>query len=236
MSETDAPMIIRDQTAASVATTIPAGDSDGLYTLTCLLLGGTLEVTDLLLNRSRVWRATMAAAPKHLLAPDDETNADLLRYALTGLIIESQRRIRDQAILWRDLLLRSAGIAETVTRPVAQSWLLAPVRPSVVGLTHRSKAELARLIDQGRIEEAVGRHLARELTDDMVTLVLAYLGDKPEVRDFMQAQGTSLAGEVVDGVRDRSKTADAQIETLVHRLFRVGPRAPSSPSAKNASA
>jgi hypothetical protein len=177
-------------------------------------------------------RATIAAEPKLLPAPSDESNVDLLRYALIGLLIEGERRIVDHTLWLGNLLLRSAGIAATVARPVTRSWLLAPVRPSFVALAHRCETELARLIDQGRLEEAVSRLLTREVADEMVALVLAYLGDKPEVRDLIQAQGTSLAGEVVDEVRDRSKAADTLMETVVHRLFRVAPRTPSSPPTR----
>jgi hypothetical protein len=227
--QTTAPPVVLGNEAVPRVEPPPASEPDAFYLLSTLLVGGTLEVTNLLLTRARLWRTSRTAEPKLLPAPEDETTVDLLRYALIGLLIESTHHLHDQTLWWGDLLLRSAGKAATVTRPVTRSWLLAPVRPFLVALAQRGESELARLIHQGRLEETASRLLTRELTDDMVTLVIAYLSDKPEVRRLIQEQGFSLAGEVVDEVRDRSKTADAQIETLVHRLFRRAPRTPAAP-------
>jgi hypothetical protein len=212
--------------------TSPTSEPDALYVLTCLLVGGTVEVMDVLLARARLWRANVAAEPKLLPAPSNETDSDRLRYLLIGLLIESERHLRDQTFRLGNLLLYSADLATSMARPALRSWLLAPVRPWILSLVRRGETERERLIHQGRLEEAVSRLLTREITDEVMELVLAYLGNKPEVRRLIQDQGTSLAGEVVDEVRDRSKAADTRIETLIHGLFNRVPRTPSSPPAQ----
>lgn len=220
---TGSPAVITDK-AGPMVETPPKSEPDALYVLTCLLVGGTVEVMDVLLARARLWRATVAAEPKLLPAPSNETQSDLLRYLLIGLLLESERYLRDQTLQLGNLLLHSADLAAGIARPALRSWLLAPVRPWLLSLAHLGETERARLIHQGRLEEAVSRLLTREITDEVVDLVLAYLGNKPEVRRLIQDQGTSLAGAVVDEVRDRSKTADTRIETLIHSLFNRVPR------------
>ncbi|HMN26804.1 MAG TPA: hypothetical protein PKE45_01525 [Caldilineaceae bacterium] len=209
--------------------TASTGEPDGLHLLTYLLVGGAIEVTDLLLARARQKRATFTAEPTLLPAPSNESNVDLLRYALIGLLIEGERRVREQTLRLSDLVVRSASTATTIASPLTRSWLLAPVRPLFTALTSRGETELARLIHQGRLEEAVSRLLTKEIADDIVSLVLDYMGDKPEIRDLIQSQGTTLAGEVVDEVRGRSQQADTLLETMVHRLFGMAARPPSSP-------
>lgn len=203
----------------------PPDDPAALYVLTCLLVGGAVEISDAVLAQARRWRAELEAEPKLLPAPGSETGADLLRYALIGLIFAGERTARSQTRRLGRLVLGSVDVATAVARPLTRSWLTAPLRRPLTALAQRGQLEAARLVQQGRLEEAVSRLLARKITNETVELVLDYLSDKPEVRRLLQQQSVGLADEVVSEVRGRSIAADAFLETLVRRLLNRAPRA-----------
>ena len=109
------------------------------------------------------------------------------------------------------------------------SWLMAPFRQPLRSLSRQTQAEMTRLIHRGRIEEAISRVMTTELTDEMVSVLLAYLGDKPEVRRLIREQGMSMGEEIVDEVRNQSASVDARVESIVRRLLNRTPRPPSPP-------
>jgi hypothetical protein len=201
-------------------------DPAALYVLTCLLVGGAVEISDAVLARARRWRAELDAEPKLLPAPGNETGADLLRYALIGLIFAGERSARSQTRRLGRLVLGSVGVAAAAARPLTRSWLTAPLHRPLAALAQRGQLEAARLVQQGRLEEAASRLLAREITNETIDLVLDYLSAKPEVRRLLQQQSMGLADEVVSEVRGRSIAADAFLEKLVRRLLNRAPRTP----------
>src|SRR4051812_47889641 len=73
---------------------------DALHLFTCLLVGGGVEATELLLEHARAWQARFAATPRLLPPPGEQSSADLVRYALVGLIFEGEEQIRDYTAWW----------------------------------------------------------------------------------------------------------------------------------------
>jgi hypothetical protein len=209
----------------SVTTYRPdASELDLLYVLTCLLVGGAVELSELLVELARSWQARANASPKLLAPPTNETSTDLLRYAVVGFLFEGQQRIRSQTVSLGNWVAGSANMAANAARPVTNSWLMTPLRRPMQAFVRQCETEAARLIHRGRIEEAVSRIMARELSDEAVSLLLGYLGDKPEVRTLIQEQGFSMADEVMGEMQEVGVAADTFLETVVRRILHRGPR------------
>jgi hypothetical protein len=201
-----------------------ANELDLLYVLTCLLVGGAVELSEALVDLARSWQARANASPKLLAPPTSETSTDLLRYAVVGILFEGQQRIRSQTVRLGEIVASSVNMAASAARPVTNSWLMTPLRRPAQTFANQCESELARWIHRGRIEEAVSRLMARELSDETVSLLLGYLGDKPEVRSLIQQQGLSMAGEVMGEVQKQGAAADTFLENVVRRLLQRGPR------------
>jgi hypothetical protein len=230
---TTAPMVIEGE-ARTITEPRKADAPDALHLLTLLAVGGGVEAADLILTHTRAWHARFTAEPRLLPMPKDESATDLLRYALIGLIFDTEEKLRDNTAQWGNQLLLTIGQASEKARPITDSWLMGPLRRPLQSLQRQMEGDLARLIRRGRMEEAVSRLMATDVTDEMVTVVLEYLGTKPEVRTLTNEQGVTMAGEVIDQVRDQSMAADSYVESIVRRILRRGPRQPSPPSSSGA--
>lgn len=204
---------------------------EGIYALTSLLVGGAVEAADIAIARVQKWQAEYHAQPALLSPPYNETRADRLRYILIGLIFESEEFIRSRTGWLGNLALNAASKADQLARPVTGSWLMAPFVRPLRSLSRQAQTDLERLLHRGRMEETVSRIMTKELADEAVERVLEYLSDKPELRQLIQEQGTSLAGEIVDTARGRAVNADAKVERVMRSLLDRGPRQPSSPIA-----
>jgi hypothetical protein len=230
---TTTPVVIEGE--ARPITEVPKSEApDALHLFTLLLVGGGVEAAELVLAHTRAWHARYISQPRLLPMPKKESSSDLVRYALIGLLFDVEEKVRDGTSQWGNQLLRSIGQASEMARPVTDSWIMGPFRRPLQSLQRQMETDLARLIRRGRMEEAISRLMATEVTDEMVSIVLAYLGDKPEVRRLIQEQGTTMAFEVVDEVRNQSEVADNYVESIVRRLFNRAPRQPSPPPTSGA--
>src|SRR4051794_31310351 len=167
---TTTPRIIEGEARPAVDT-----PPDALHLLTCLVVGGGIEATELLLNHARAWQERFAATPKLLPVPSEQSATDLLRYAIIGLIFDGEERLRDYTAQWGEQLLKGVNMATQTARPVTDSWLMTPVRQPLRSLSRYMQSELARLIRRGRVEEAVSRMMATETGDELVSFILGYL-------------------------------------------------------------
>jgi len=224
---TTTPVVIEGEARPAIDT--PQGDA--LHLLTNFLLGAGIEGVDLVLEHTRAWQQRFAATPRLLPVPKSQESNDLLRYALIGLLFDTEDRLRRDLAWWGNQVLRSAGAASSMARPLTDSWLMAPLQRPMRSLSLQLQSDLTRLIRRGRMEEAVSRLMATEITDELISVILDYLSDKPEVRRMIEQQGTTLAGEVVDEVRNQSEEADNFVESIVRRILNMAPRQPSPPPA-----
>jgi hypothetical protein len=115
----------------------------------------------------------------------------------------------------------------------AVDWLLAGRLPDAVArsaiehhVAERIADELAATVN---LEAAVTAALDHETTQRLVQAVLAspamqqtieHVAASPEVRAAMTSQGTTLAGEMVEGVRTRAETLDDAAERTVRGWLR----------------
>jgi hypothetical protein len=112
-------------------------------------------------------------------------------------------------------------------------WLLAGRLPDAVArsaLEHHIAERIAdELATNVNFEAAVATALDHEMTQRLVQAVLAspamqqtieYVAASPEVRAALTTQSTTLAGEMVDGVRTRAESLDDAAERTVRGWLR----------------
>jgi hypothetical protein len=96
-----------------------------------------------------------------------------------------------------------------------------PVRERFDLYSATGESIVSSWIRTGRREEQVSRALARKQAyDEIVNDVIAYLAQKPEVRDLVQQQTMGLAEEIVGDIRERSSEFDSLLEERVNRMMR----------------
>lgn len=191
--------------------------------------GGVVELIAQLLDRVQAWEADAVANPQALELQSAETSADLVRYALIGLLFEGQHFARSGAKKLGGWAASAVGLTAAVTRPVLNWRLMSPVRRSADDLRDQLEAYLVYLIQSGRGEELVGRKVATDLTLTTIDEVIRLLAKNEEIGDLVTSQGTSLAGEVVVGVRQRTISTDTLVEDMLRRLLRRPMRADLPP-------
>ena len=207
---------------ASAAALAPADDA--LRLLTELLVGGALEGTDELVRRLRIYQTQLQEEPQVESAGEDETEVDRLRYALVGLIMESQARVRRTIPLLARLVDMSLNAGGRVTRPLRSSFIGRPFQSRYDYLITLGEESLARWVNIGRRTEPESRRLARMAYAEIIDEFISDLSQNPELQSVVQQQSLSFAGEVRDEVRERTVSADNGVEDIVRRLLRLPPR------------
>jgi hypothetical protein len=81
---------------------------------------------------------------------------------------------------------------------------------------------VARAIDSRLVDEAV----ARLLESEDLWVVVEEIAQSPAVTDAITQQSMGFADQVADGVRTRSRSADAWLERAARRALRRRPAAP----------
>jgi hypothetical protein len=200
-------------------------DFDPIDALVRLLVGGSAELSDLLLQQLEQWESNIATRQEAIVIEESEDIGDLVRYLLIGLAFESQRQFRSSVGDAGSWLLGAASNTIAVTRPVTRSRIFSPARRGLNAFNGRVESELTRLVRIGRSEEFVGRLVAEEAAQESIDWLLDYLAKKPEIRDLVQQQSIGFAEEVAVGTRARAITADNMLESIFRRLLGRTPRA-----------
>ena len=98
----------------------------------------------------------------------------------------------------------------------------------------RGRAEAARIIREGQLEEQQGRVLATGTIGTLTLEVMDEIAGNPEMQEFVQdligQQGVGMATSIMDNARSVTLTADEGGEALVRWLLRRTPRRELPPS------
>lgn len=158
---------------------------------------------------------------------------DELRYALIGLLFDTQARIQSGM----DTLERVDQALGRLVAPVVESLQtssnFAPARDRFADLARRGEAEVQRLVELGRAEELHSRQLVKTAARVSVDTSLHQVATNPEIREMVQQHSTSLANEMVEEVRERAVSADTLVERIARSLLGRTPREqlPDPPAA-----
>jgi hypothetical protein len=112
---------------------------------------------------------------------------------------------------------------------------LDPVLMRLDEMLYMARVAVDRWTARGWLEEQQSRGMARQATVSVVDELFDYMARNPEVRELIEQQGTSLAGEAVDEVRERTASADMWIERFTHNLLHRS-TSPGAALTTNASA
>jgi hypothetical protein len=217
----------------------PPERRSNLYSLTRLLLGGALVGYDGLVKRLSQSEAKLddkgpvlaeqAAKPDNFTQvpstwepyeENNETQSDRLRFALIGLIFDTQDSVNRGLGSVDHLSLRAGKLLDRLTSPVYRSRIFSPFRTRVDELAQRGQNEVDRWIDVGRKEEKGSRELARIALTEQVDNSIQYLTSNSEVQELVQSQSVGLIGEIVEETRERTVSADYFIEAWARTILR----------------
>ncbi len=194
-----------------------------------LLIGGLLVGADELQHRLQQWEATAHSAPSAPLrqtVPQSlrhDTRSASLRYAFIGMLFEAETNMRQR---FSTVLTRLARLSEesqylyvTSVEPALSKTPLDPVLMRLDEMLFMARGAVDRWKTRGWLEEQQSRGLARQASVSVVDELLDYMARNPEVRELIEQQGVSLAGEAVDEVRERTAAADMWIERFARSLL-----------------
>ena len=208
-----------------------------------LLIGGAISGAEELMRLLRQWESELEQLRANPAQPLDvqedgtpeapfqfaqprpqEGDADLLRYALIGWMVEAEERLqhRLKRLDHANRLLHK--LIDPWVKPIRNSRLAAPLHNQAQRLRERGEEELQRWIKLGRNEELHSRDLARLALKRTVDQNIEYLAHNPAVEELVETQSTGLANEVVEEVRERTVSADTFLEGLARSLLRRTPR------------
>jgi hypothetical protein len=222
----------------------PETKRDSLRALMRLLVGGAVYGADGLLRRSKQWQAEIqqTTTPKMIIAPFSELERNQRRHTLIGLLFETPEVMSSGLAKAGRASGAAAGLVGKVLGPIANSRLARPVKRRYDKLVARGESTLERWAERGRVEEQASRALTEQamtqMFDEVMDVVMIHLAQKPELREMLQEQSVSMAGEVVGEVRQRTADADAILERLARAMLRRSPHeavvelpTPAAPSA-----
>ena len=151
-----------------------------------------------------------------------------------GLMRRGQKRVRRRLRSSYDLYRRAVGRVSSASDRRVVRTLTSPVRKPVAALLERGRAEAARIIREGQLEEQQGRVLATGTIGTLTLEVMDEIAGNPEMQEFVQdligQQGVGMATSIMDNARSVTLTADEGGEALVRWLLRRTPRRELPPS------
>lgn len=200
-------------------------DAPLVRALSGLLIGTATEGSDQFLRRVKEWQDRTDRRGNEIYSESpDETDAERLRYALIGLLVQAPGAAMgalDTAIELSDSAYR---LVTGLLHPVTSSRTMRPVQRRYDELAARGQVIAERWIDAGRREEQRGRALVRQAafdeTDEVMDEVIGKLAQDPAVRDLVTQQGLGMADELMGQMRERSATADIRWERRIRRIIR----------------
>jgi hypothetical protein len=221
-------------------------DADVLRTLTRLLVGSTEMSVDQIVHALRSWEQAVAEGEDLTetrtvevltvdvvetddgevmpVIPEAETDADLIRYAMIGMLFETQKRMRSSANMVGKFGRAVERASRPWLRPLRKSRLFSPMQRRYDSLVKRGEKEVNRWVALGRVESAQSQRVAATALTHTVDQSIEYLADAPQVKELVASQGTSMATEMMDDVRGRTVNADNFVEGLIRALLRLTPR------------
>lgn len=151
---------------------------------------------------------------------EEDANADRLRYAIIGLIFDTQDALGKGRDYVDRLSIRAGKRVDRLAHPVYSSRLFSPIRSRVDKLAQRGQNVVDRWVEVGRKEEKRSRDLANQVLTEQVDNSIQYLTSNPEVQELVQSQSVGLIGEIVEETRERTVSADYFIEAWARTLLR----------------
>jgi hypothetical protein len=186
-----------------------------------LLAGAVLEGSDELVRQMKsTQREPLTQDIFHGPKIPGETSRDLLRFALTGFLLDSSVRVSKWISTAEYVSNEAAGFLFSAFRPFTHSKLMRPARRRFNRLVNIGERLVEGWIDAGRIRENESRLMARQAAAIIIDDFIDYLSTNKEIRDLVKEQGVSMGGEALDEIRERSANADEFAEQIFNIILR----------------
>src|SRR5262245_23476521 len=197
-------------------------DYETLILVMRVLIGGALEGADELARRlkERQQEFNQNRTTSVTILTDDESELARLRFALIGLLFQASDQMVDRMASAQQTGRKAVGMADKVVGSILNSRLMRPLQRRGEKLKAEGEWLVDNLIKRGRVEEQAGRLLAREASVGVIDEVLAFMAEKPEIRELIQQQSVGMASEVVGQFRRRTADADKLIDRLAGAILR----------------
>jgi hypothetical protein len=163
--------------------------------------------------------------------------ANMARYAMIGLLFDVQERVaaNTRSLNFEQVDRTLGKVAAPVVKTLNQSPLLGPLRQQFDTLVARGETELAAaalrvqldidtLVARGQSEEHYSRELAKNALQYSAQSTIHQVVENPEVRELVQQQGSGLANEVIEEVRERAISVDTLLERFIRLKLGRTPR------------
>jgi hypothetical protein len=212
---------------------VPLVDQDAVLPLTSqglddlkstlrLVVGSALTGRDVFVSRLRRMQAEQEAiAPEAVVVDENETSRDQLRYLLLGMLFETPDILQRGLVTAEQASLKVINLINKILSPLTNSWVFSPVKGQYDGATARGEAIVDRLIMKGRLEEHNSRQiLQQKAIDDLIHEFLEYVVLKTEIRQIIQEESISVAGDVAGEFQEQSATVDSLLEQKLRSVFR----------------
>jgi len=204
------------------------GEAESLRSITRLLVGGALVGWDELFAHLRSWEDEINASRSQeadvINAPPQDPAA-ALRYAMIGLLFESQDRLVKRSKQALNLFWRAT---ETFWSPVINragaTRQLDPARSRYDELVRRGETLTGRWVDRGQNEEARSRQLARTAAQQSFDTSMDKLGQAPALEQLIRDQSVGLTQTALDEARARTVSGDMVAENFARSILRRVPR------------
>ena len=198
-----------------------------------LVVGSVILVYEGLIDHFDEWEERSKATQMDTLASREITGVIIdqsprenssFSDILVGLAVDVEERL-DHNLKKIDRLTRAVGdFSADMAEPLARSRIASPFVSRFNRLVDRGQTEIDRWRELGNREKYESKALTQFVVMDRVETTVDFMTTNPEVRSLVQSQSVSLAGEVVEEVRERAVSADNFLESLARGMFRRPPR------------
>ena len=203
-------------------------DAESLRSITRLLVGGALVGWDELLSHLRDWEAditTARAQDAHVVNAPPQDPGVTLRYAMIGLLFESQDRLVRRSKRALDLVWQVTGsFWSPLLNRAGAARQLDPARERYDELVRRGEAVARRWVDRGQDEEDRSRQLARTAAQQSFDSSMDMLGQAPALEQLVRDQSIGLTQTALDEARARTVSGDMFAENIARSILRRVPR------------
>jgi hypothetical protein len=197
-----------------------AGSSTALQT--------TIKPTGQLIEQNSTAPAMSILTPEQAGQPE-QASRDRMRYAMVGIISETQEKLQGGLTILGKYTTAAGQLAAPLFNPLRNSRFAQPLERKFDRWVMRGEQEVNRWVEVGQREEVYSRNLAQAAFTETVDTGIDYLAANEQVQDLVTTQGVSLAGGMVEEVRERGVSADAFLEGIIRLMLRKPPRSELAP-------
>ena len=186
-----------------------------------LLVGGVLFGADEMRVRLRTWE-DLSRSELYAARLNETPHAPGLHHVFLGMAFDGERRLRrgaSRALRQVAHATDDAGFLFNRLSRATRGTPLELLRAPFDGAFWRVRSVMDSLAARGAAEEQLGRRMAERATGSVIDELLDYMARDPELRHLIEQQGTGMAEQAIDDVREHVAATDIWLERLARQLL-----------------